>query len=294
MKTGFRLVVCWIGFAVALILSGFVDGVLHLHAGPLPGGVSVQTLFLTQLVAGVVLVVGLWPLARSLAAPAALRVAAFTTFLLLAFGLNGIIEALKFTDLLDEGISTAVAFYVCLAVILGAALGLLFGTAGQLAGLPHRSWPAWTWRVAAAWLGWPVVYLFFGMCIAPIVTPYYNAGIAGLRIPSMSVVVEMQLLRSLFFLAGTLPFVALSKVSRRSLWLTLAVANAFTVGFYGIASATFLPVVLRVTHSVEMTCDAFAYAGLLVLLFTAPAVKLNASDRREQAAPSSAPAFHSR
>jgi hypothetical protein len=272
MKTAFRLVLCWIAFIVALALSGFIDGALHLHAGPLPGGASPQSLFLTQLLAGAVLVVGLWPLARSLAAPAALRAAAFVAFLLFALGVNGIIEALKFTNFLDEGIATSVAFYLCVAAILGVAVGLLFGSAGRPTGLPHRNWPGWFWRIVCVWLGWPVVYFFFGMCIAPIVTPYYNAGVAGLRIPAMSVVITMQLIRSVPFLATSIFFVALWKGSRRGLWLTLGLAHTFTIGLYGIVGATFLPPVLRITHSIEITCDSFAYTGLLVLLFTAPAV----------------------
>jgi hypothetical protein len=92
-----------------------------------------------------------------------------------------------------------------------------------------------------------------------------------LRIPTLGAVVTTQLIRSLPFLITSLFFVALWKGSRRGLWLALGLAHAFTIGLYGIVGATFLPVVLRITHSIEMTCDAFAYTGLLVLLFTAPA-----------------------
>jgi hypothetical protein len=130
---------------------------------------------------------------------------------------------------------------------------------------------AWSWRIVSGWLAWPAVYLLFGMCIAPIVTPYYSAGFAGLRIPTLGVVVTTQLIRSLPFLITSLFFVALWQGSRRGLWLALGLAHAFTVGFYGLVGATFLPMVLRAVHSVEITCDSFAYAGLLVLLFTAPA-----------------------
>lgn len=276
MKTAFRLVLCWIVFIAAIFLSGLIDQILHLHHGVMPGGISAQALFLTQIGAGVVLVVGLWPLARSLTAPAVLRAVALIAFLLLAFGVNGIIEAKKFTSFLDRGIGTAVVFFVCIAVLVGTAVGLLFGSDGQPAGLPHRNGPAWTWRAGAAWLGWPVIYFFFGMCVSPIVVPYYNAGVAGLRIPPMSVIITTQLIRSPIFLVTSVLFVALWKGSRRNLWLTLGLAHAFTIGLYGLVGATFLPMVLRVTHSVEMTCDAFAYAGLLVLLFTAPAVSRTA------------------
>ena len=275
MKTTFRLVLCWIAFIAAIFLSGAISGILHLHAVAMPGGASPQSLFLSQVVASAVLVIGLWPLARSLAGPAWVRAAAFISFLLLALGVNGMIEAKKFTSFLDAGIGSSIVFYISIALFVGSAVGLLFGTGGQSTSFPHRGWPAWTWRLIAAWLGWPVVYFFFGMCIAPIVVPYYNAGVAGLRIPSMTVVITTQLIRSPIFLLTSLFFVALWNGSRRNLWLALGLAHAFTIGLYGLVGATFLPPVLRITHSIEMTCDAFAYTGLLVALFTAPAAGIS-------------------
>lgn len=273
MKDLLKLIACWFVFVAAMFLSGVVTTILHIPAAATPGGASAQTLFLSQLAAGAVLVIGLWPLARSLAAPVAVRAAMLAGFLFLILGVNGTIEAKKFTNFLDAGIGSSLVFYISLSVFVGAAAGILFGGAGEPSGLPHRGWPAWTWRAAVAWLGWPVIYFFFGMCVAPIVVPYYNAGIAGLRIPSLDVVFETQLIRSAVFLASSLPLVALWKGSRRGLWLALGLAHAFTVGLYGLVGATFLPMVLRITHSVEITGDSFAYAGLLVLMFGMPAAK---------------------
>lgn len=284
MRTILRIAICWVAFVAALFLSGVISGILRLPAVSMPGNAPPQTMFLAQLVAGFVLVVGLVPLSRGLAALVPLRAGAIGSFILLALGVNGMIEAKVFTHFLDNGIASASVFYVALAVLLGAAFGWSFGAQPRAAGLPHRSWLAWTPRVAAVWLAWPVIYFFFGMCVAPIVVPYYKAGIAGLRIPALSTILAVQLVRSVIFLAASLPLIALWKGSRRGLWLTLGLAHAFTVGLYGLVGATFLPMVLRITHSVEITGDSFAYAGLLVLLFAAPAAA-NASARTVGPAP---------
>jgi len=284
MRTILRIAVCWVAFVAALLLSGVISGILHLPAAPMPGNTPPQTLFLAQLVAGLVLVVGIVPLSRGLAASVPLRAGAIANFIVLALGVNGMIEAKMFTHFLDNGIASASVFYGFLAVLLGAALGWSFGAPPPAAGLPHRSWLAWIPRVAAVWLAWPVIYFFFGACISPVVVPYYNAGIAGLRIPPLSIILSIQLVRSVIFLAASLPFLALWKGSRRGLWLTLGLAHAFTVGLYGLVGATFLPVVLRITHSVEIAGDSFAYAGLLVLLFTAPAAA-NARTQTIESAP---------
>ena len=291
MRTILRIAICWVAFVAALFLSGIVSGILHLPAAPMPGNSTPQTMFLAQLVAGLVLVVGIFPLARGLAASTPLRAVAVGSFILLALGVNGMIEAKKFTHFLDNGIASVSVFYGFLAVFLGVALGFFFGAPSPAAGLPHRSWQAWIPRVAAVWLAWPVIYFFFGMCVAPIVVPYYNAGIAGLRIPPLSTILVVQLVRSVIFLAASLPFIALWKGSRRSLWLTLGLAHAFTVGVYGLAGATFLPMILRVSHSLEITGDSFAYAGLLVLLFAAPAAA-TASARTIGSAPTETVPLH--
>ncbi len=271
MRTILRIAICWVAFVAALLLTGVVGGILHLPAVPMPGNASAQTLLLMQLVAGLVLVVGIFPLASGLAASAPLRAVAVGSFILLALGANGMIEAKVFTHFLDNGIASASVFYGLLAVLLGVAFGWSFGSPSPAVGLPHRSWLAWVPRVAAVWVAWPFIYFFFGACVSPIVVPYYNAGIAGLRIPALSTILTVQLVRSVIFLAASLPFIALWKGSRRGLWLTLGLAHAFTVGFYGLVGATFLPMILRITHSVEIAGDSFAYAGLLVLLFAAPA-----------------------
>jgi hypothetical protein len=278
MKDLLKLVLCWIAFVVAIFASGAITQILRLKAIQIPPGISPQSMLVAQLLGGAVLVVGLYPIARGLAARPLLRFAVIAGFILLALGVNGFIEARVFTHFVDGRMGSATVFYLVLAAALGSAVGFSFGAPGIRTGFAPHNLPGWLGRMAAAWLAWPVIYFFFGMSIAPIVVPYYKAGIAGLQLPSsMATIFEVQLVRSVIFLACSLPFVALWKGSRRGLWLALGMAHAFTVGLYGLVSAAFLPAILRIVHAVEMTCDSFAYAGLLVLLFGAVCEKTSAS-----------------
>lgn len=269
MKDLLKLIVCWVAFVVAMVCSGVVGGLLHVRFASPATNTPASVQLLTQLIAGAVLVAGFYPLARGLAAPAVVRSLALGGFYFAALGVNGMIEAKYFTHMLDHGIAAAEVFYGSGAILLGLALGLLFGAEGEPAGLARHGWTGWAGRGIAAWLGWPVIYFFFGICVAPIVVPYYNAGVAGLQIPSSGIIFEVQLVRSVIFLAVSLPFIALWRGSRVGLWLALGWTHATVVGLYGLVSATFLPLVLRVAHGVEMTADAFAYAGMLVILFGA-------------------------
>lgn len=283
MKDLLKLIVCWVAFGVAMVGSGVVGGALHVRFAVPDTNTPASVLFLTQLVAGAVLVAGLYPLARGLAASTAVRVLMLGSFYFAALGVNGVIETKYFTHMLDHGIAGAEVFYVVGAILLGGSLGLQFGSKGESMGLARHDWTGWAGRGIAAWLSWPAVYLFFGMCVAPIVVPYYNAGVLGLQIPPMGTIFALQLVRSVIFLAASLPFIALWRGSRLGLWLSLGLAHTAVVGLYGLVAANFLPTVLRMAHGLEITADSFAYAGLLVLLF-APRVSTSVPARIQVAA----------
>jgi len=284
MKTILKLVACWAAFGLAMIGARTLVHFLRLRMILPPNMDTGPMHFLTVLGAGGLLVLGLWPLARGLAGSSAARAAVLGIFLLLAFGVNTILDGAIFTSYFLGAIPAHTLIYAMQSLFLAGALGFCFGQTGQPAGFPRRGWPAWAGRGLIAWLAWPFIYFFFGTCVAPIVVPYYqNGSVAGLHIPPMSTIFAMQLLRSVLFLASSLPLIALWKGSRRSLWLALGLAHAVTVGLYGLVAGTFLPAVLRIAHSVEITCDSFAYAGLLVLLFSAPAAAaaIPAASRQE-------------
>jgi hypothetical protein len=75
------------------------------------------------------------------------------------------------------------------------------------------------------------------------------------------------LCRSALYLAVTVPILVTWARSRRSLYWALAVGFFAMMGLIGLLSVTFLPPVLRITHSIEILGDALVYAWLLLALF---------------------------
>ena len=282
MKVMPRIIACWFIFACGLVASGIAMRVLHLSPPEVPGGPKPGLMFLLSLIAGLVLVIGLWPIARGLSGSYAYRAVALVSFLILAFGINNLIETSKFTTLLDGHIESAALFYLFVSLFLGLTMAALFGSAEPMPRGRRGDIPLLIMRLVAAWVSFPVIYLLFGMCIAPIVVPYYG-GISYLRIPPMLTIIETQMIRSLIFLACSLPLIALWKGTRKHLWIALGLAHAVVVGLYGLTSAVFLPRVLRVTHGVEILADSFVYAWVLVSLFLTDGGK-----RVEQAEPEKA------
>ena len=131
-----------------------------------------------------------------------------------------------------------------------------------------RSPIAWLLLIPAAILAFPLVYFIFGAMVAPIVVPTYRAGIAGLVLPPLSIILSVQLVRSTLFLFASLPFLILWKGKRGSLIFSLGLTHWFTVGLFGLLQAHQFSRTLRIAHSLEIGADSFAYAALLVLLLS--------------------------
>lgn len=264
-----RIVLAALAYIVGVVVSGMLVPVLHLPSMKEIPGSNPQQMFLLLLLSSPLLIVGIAPLARYLQGGWLQRCMAMALMLYVTLGLNTLIEAKIFTGLV-EGSPWLASLQFVLPSVLTAAV-LTYGS-GEASASTRASGEfgatGWAWRLCLAWLAFPVIYLLFGMCVAPIVVPYYNASsVLGLHVPAMSVIIRTQLLRSAILLAASLPLVVLWTKSRGSLILALGLAEAMTIGIFQLAPATFFPMALRIAHSVEITADSFAYAAVLGLLF---------------------------
>jgi hypothetical protein len=269
MKTLLKLFACWVAVSLSMVLGTMLVTALHLHANtmadPTPAGVK----FLAYLGSCVAMTLAMFAVARGLSGPAGLRAAVIAAFVFVALGVNNILDGLIYTQTFDGAVPANVLLTAMAGIMAGVSLGLMFGHREMSRGLRQMDWTSWAGRGLGGWLAWPVIYFLFGMLVSPFVVRYYTSGIVpGFHIPSFGVIIPMQLLRSALFLAVSLPVVALWKGSRLGLWVGLGLAHSVSVGWFGLIAGTFLPTVMRVGHGLEITGDSFAYAGLLVLLFS--------------------------
>jgi len=270
MKLAGRILLAGFAYLIGLSIMGALAPVLHLPTLRALPGVTPQHTFELALLASPLLSIGLLPLALNLKGSWSQRAEAIAALLFVTLGLNTLIEAKIFTSVLEGSPWLASAQWILPCALTAAALTYRFGDQQETTGVLEEFGTRLVgWRVVLAWLIWPVIYFFFGMCVSPFVVPYYqtSAGALGLHIPAISVIIRTQLLRSALFLAASLPAIMLWTKSRGYLILALGLAHAMTVGIFQLVQAPFLPMVLRVAHSIEITCDSFAYAAVLVLLF---------------------------
>jgi hypothetical protein len=249
--------------AMATMLAGAVVSALPLSPPVSQPGTSLSLPLM--LFGSLVLVIGVVPIASGLGSRFATRWLALGLMLYLATGVNTVVELSIFGT--EGGHRYLLVFYFLCFVVTAAVLAWQYGSQQLAPKLPHLGTGQWLWRIAVAWLSFAVIYFLFGLCVAPFVIPIYQAGVAGLHIPPLDVIMRTQLLRSFLFLASSLPVMLLWTGSRRRLILALGWAHTAMVGLYGLSQASFMPPVLRVLHSLEIAADSFVYAFILVWLF---------------------------
>lgn len=268
MKTLFRILLAAVAYVMGAMVTGALAPVLHLPVFKVPADASAQR-FVMFALSTPLLTIGLAALAAGLRGNWGKRFGAIASLLYVAIGLNTMIEAKIFTHMIDGSAFAASLHSVLPCVFAAAVLATIKTDAGAALTMLPFEFKGWSWRLVVAWLMFPVIYWTFGMCVAPFVIGYYDSGILGLRIPPPAIILETQLLRSALFLAASLPTIWLWRKSRGQFILGMGLAHAFAVGIFQLAGATFMPAILRILHSIEITADSFAYAAVLGLLFIA-------------------------
>jgi hypothetical protein len=269
-----KLLLCSLAFILGAVIGGMAAMLLGLQQPPMPEGVDSSLAFLLLLLESPVMAFALALVARGLAGGLLPRALILSFFTWVTYTLNTAIESLAFTTTTPAGaLFTTVSFLVP-STSCGIAVALLFPSGEQAKSLTaaakeffdHRTVGAWVWRIAVAAVAFVPIYLVFGSLVAPITAEYFQQGTYGLRQPSQDEILIVLLVRSALFLLACLPIMVMWQRSKRSLFLSLGFALFVLVGFLYMLGAYYMPLAVRVPHTLEILADSFTHAGLLVVL----------------------------
>lgn len=198
---------------------------------------------------------------------------------------SNVVEGYFFTTILsDPAVLGGSLLRSLLGTLVQAAMaGALFlpathnGTlSSQLSSyFKQREFASWIWRIAVASAAYLPVYFFFGALISPYVIPYYSDPSLGLRIPSFTVILPLELFRGLLYAASLLSIFASVWVRRRTL-LVMVASLLYIPGAlvplmlqYAIANRLqiiSLPASILPFHLVEILADSIVYAAIATYL----------------------------
>jgi hypothetical protein len=267
-----RLPLCVFAYVAGVAASGAIIAALGMPLPKLPEQANEQMTGLCLVLASLALGLGLAPLARRIRGGFAVRWLVLAGLCYVCLGVNTPIEAAIFTNL--GGMATIPIFSILPCLLFAAAMALLFKPIDEgdsfLANVKWffegRTAGEWAWRIVAAVGAFPLIYWTFGLMIAPFVRPYYEQGQFGLALPSAATIVLVQFLRSVLFLAATMPILIAGSAPRRHLILALGLAFYVLVGLYGMIQTYWLAPTLLVLHNLEIFTDSMVYALAIALL----------------------------
>lgn len=268
-----RVPLCAFAYIAGTMAGGALVSALGMQLPSLPEQANEETMGLYLLIGSFVLAIGVGPLARRIRAGYWARCLMVAGLTYVCLGVNTPIEAAIFMNL--GGMQTMVVFSILPCLLFGGVTALLFKPSGKAEPFGQkvshffsgRSTQKWAWRFVAAVCAFPVVYWTFGMMVAPWVIEYYKQEQFGLTLPSTSVIILVQLLRSSLFFLAALPILIVWSGSRRQLTVLLGVAFFVLVGLFGMIQAYWLGPVLLVLHNLEILADSVVYVGALAFLF---------------------------
>ena len=266
-----KLSLCGVVHAVGMVLGGVLVRTMGLESMPLPAGADIFAQFALSVLGGMIIAVGLAAMAVSLSAHQWQRWAILAAF---AFIANGVAVALETSIFLTLGGDVALATATLPASAL-CALAVVWcfpvRRDDRDAHIRQNLFKTWTttellFRVAAALIAFPLIYLLFGAAIVPVVRPIYSQ-IEFLVIPSGKTIFLMQILRSTLFFLISIPVALKWCGTRRALAISLGLAHFACVGLNGLIQTSFFPVAMRLAHGAEVFADSFAYALVFAWLF---------------------------
>jgi hypothetical protein len=264
---------CALAYVAGTLVGGAAASSLGLPLPAIPTAADQTTQLVGLLVGSVLLALVVGPLAARINGGLLARWLVLTAFSYVCLGLNTALEAGIFTKL--GGMTGIAVITIVPCVLLALAAALLFPSkpGGEAVATGPVSWRSWLWRLPTALLAFPIIYFVFGIPVGLLVGDYYRQEAFGLVLPSLGVVIGVQVLRSALFLLASLPIAIRWSGSRTAFILVFGLAFFVLTGLFGMAQAYWLPAEIRRIHTVELFADAMTYAcALAVLLRVQPSV----------------------
>lgn len=267
-----KLLLGGMAFSIGIIAGGLLATLLQLQPPAAPAGMDMTNALMSMLLTSPLLALALALLARGLAGGFLTRAMTLSFLTWIAYTVNTQLEASIFSTF-ATGIAFTLVDFAVPSVFAGAAVAFLFpadikGEGFQIAKdfFLRRAPIDWGWRLILAALAFMPVYWFFGTLVVPFTGDYYRQSMYGLQMPAVEQILMVLFVRSVLFLAACLPVIVLWRKSNTALFAGLGFALFVLVGLLYMLSAEWMPVSVRLPHTLEIMADEFVYAGALVAL----------------------------
>ena len=274
-----KLPTCGLAFFIGMAIGGAALSAMGLRAPEMPAGTDVKAVTMWFFLGSMLMALGLSFVSRNLNANWLVRWIVLVQLIWIVAVVSMVLESFFFmttgaVSTILNGLYTLLSFFLP-GLFLSAAIVALFRPEPAVQDwlkslrsyLSTYNFVGWSWRGLAAFLAFPLIYISFGLLVAPLVQDYYIQGVNELKIPTWGHLVALQLLRSIMFLLACLPVALLWRGSRRCFIGALGFSLFVLTAFMAVITSYWFPWQMRLFHGLELLADAFVYTSVLAVLF---------------------------
>lgn len=273
-----KLPLCGMTFFVGMALGGAALAELGFQSPPPPAGTDARTIAVWFFLGSMLIAFTLSFVSKNLSANWFVRWVVLTELIWIVAVVSMVLESFFFmttgaVSTISSGLYTLLSFFTP-TIFLAGMITFLFRpeppTQKWIKGLSSYfstfKLADLSWRSLAAFLAFPLIYITFGLLVAPFIRDYYILGVNELKIPTWDHLITLQFLRSCLFLLACLPVVILWRGSRRGLTSALGISLFVLTAFMAVITSYWFPWQMRIIHGLELLADALIYAGVLAAL----------------------------
>jgi len=255
-----------------LVVSRILLLKLNVFIPRFPQQADENTAIYYLLIGGLLLASGWYYLFKDTGGSNMERILISSVFILFGFSLGVTIESAIYSDIESYHMSTIL---LLLPMILYAIIITIITDAKRLPQPFYKrlisyfkTWSKKIWlkKILLAIISFPIIYFIFGIIASPFVTNYYSKLVGGLQLPDPGTIIGIQLIRSILFLAITIPIIINWTSTKTKLIISLGIAHFVMVFAYDIYLAIVMPFELVFIHGIEIAADSFIYSWVLIRL----------------------------
>jgi hypothetical protein len=259
---------------LGLLVGGVAAGILHLPSPTIPANVSMAILMPLMIISEISIAIVLGECFQGLNWSLWPRLIAIGICHYLLYYVLNLLDGLLFTPMpnMSTGFFTDLfpAFFAAAVIAWSWSPKRETISASQIVGTYFSGWKSskWAGRLFIAWLIYPPIYYLIGLLAAIFTLHYYqdpNSNL-GLTLPAVSTLLLMQVLRGALFLLAVAPILCCWRGGRTGLWLWVGSVIFVQIANQIVVQAYWLPLGLRIPHTIELLADSFLQAGCYVWL----------------------------
>ncbi len=266
-------IISGIALIIGLMIGGIITNILNIPMPALPAQAKMEILMPLILLTGILLAIILGKVFQKLYYKYWQRLIGIFLCFYLGYYLLNTLDGMLYYPL--GNMQSAILSNIFPSLAFSAIVALLWKSKTDIKDInpmidyfSTRKPINWLWRIFLACIIYPAIYYLIGLIVSIFTLHYYQDSSLnlGLVLPKIHDIIIFQFIRGPLFLISALTIIIPWRKSKISLFISLGLVIFIQISSTMIIQGYWLPLGLRIPHSLELLIDSFLQSFIYVIL----------------------------